>query len=180
LSNDEELVALCRKNNREAQKKLFEKYASKMMGICLRYIGNTDDAKDAMQDGFVKVFSQLNSFEFKSSLETWMSRIFMNLSINRVTRGLAKYTHIDIADTNLTHEEDEATVYSWGNLTQTQVLEELQALPEIYRIVLNMYAIDGLSHQEIADSLDISVGSSKSRLSRARVLLKDRIAQIKN
>ncbi|MBO6516318.1 MAG: sigma-70 family RNA polymerase sigma factor [Bacteroidia bacterium] len=175
MSSDEELVKLCIDKNREAQKALFEKYASKMMGICLRYTSNTEDAKDILQDGFVKVFTQLESFQFKSTLQTWMSRIFTNLAINRVTRGMAKYTHVDIADQTLTYEDTSEEMSKWGGMTPEQVLGHVRELPEIYRLVLNMYAVDGFSHQEIAKKLDISVGSSKSRLSRARVLLKERI-----
>ncbi len=176
MSSDEELVKLCIRKDREAQKMLFEKYASKMMGICLRYTANADDAKDVLQDGFVKVFMQLESFEFKSSLATWMSRIFTNLSINKVTRGIAKYTHVDIDDqSDLAYEDASQDMSQWYGLTPQQVLAEVNKLPEIYRLVLNMYAVDGYSHQQIADQLNISVGSSKSRLSRARVLLKEQI-----
>lgn len=176
MSSDEELVKKCIEKNREAQKTLFEKYASKMMGICLRYTANTEDAKDVLQDGFVKVFTQLESFQFKSTLQTWMSRIFTNLAINKVTRGISKYTHVDIDEqTTLTYEDSSEDFDKWGGMTPKQVLGYVSELPEIYRLVLNMYAVDGYSHQEIAKQLNISVGSSKSRLSRARVLLKDRI-----
>lgn len=155
---------------------LFEKYASKMMGICLRYTSNSEDAKDILQDGFVKVFMQLETFQFKSSLQTWMSRIFTNLAINKVTRGRAKYTHVDIDDQHELHyEETSEDVDKWGGMTPEMVMGHIRQLPDIYRLVLNMYAVDGYSHQEIAKQLNISVGSSKSRLSRARVLLKERI-----
>lgn len=177
MSSDEELVRLCLQKDREAQKLLFEKYASKMMGICLRYTSNHEDAKDILQDGFVKVFTQLEKFEFKSSLQTWMSRIFANLAINRVTRGnQAKYTHVDIDEQyDLASETTQDDLDRWGGLTPKQVLGFVQQLPEKYRLVINMYAVDGFSHQEIAQKLNISVGSSKSRLSRARVMLKDNI-----
>jgi len=176
LSSDEELVKQCIKNNREAQKMLFEKYASKMMGICLRYTASHEDAKDILQDGFVKVFTQLEKFEFKSSLQTWMSRVFTNLAINRVTRGESKYSYVDIDEqVGLAYEETDEDLGKWGGLTPQQVMVYVKQLPEIYRLVLNMYAVDGFSHQEIADKLGISVGSSKSRLSRARVILKENI-----
>ncbi len=180
MSSEEELVQQCIKKDREAQKMLFEKYGSKMMGICLRYTSNHEDAKDILQDGFVKVFTQLEKFEFKSTLQTWMSRIFTNLAINRVTRGISKYTHVDIDEqSTLAYEETNEELDTWGGLTPQQVMVFVRELPEIYRLVLNMYAIDGYSHQQIADQLDISVGSSKSRLSRARVLLKENIKKSK-
>ena len=159
---------------------LFEKYASKMMGICLRYTARPEDAKDILQEGFVKVFTQLDKFEFKSNLQTWMSRIFTNLAINKVTRGVAKYTHVSIEDqVELAYEESEDDTTTWGGLTPNQVMGYIQELPEIYRLVINMYAVDGFSHQEIADKLGISVGSSKSRLSRARIILKENIKKAK-
>ena len=106
-----------------------------------------------------------------------MSRIFANLAINRVTRGnQAKYTHVDIDEQyDLASETTHDDLDRWGGLTPKQVLGFVQQLPEKYRLVLNMYAVDGFSHQEIAQKLNISVGSSKSRLSRARVMLKDNI-----
>ncbi|MFT5725269.1 MAG: RNA polymerase sigma factor (sigma-70 family) [Bacteroidia bacterium] len=176
MSSDEELVKLCIDNNREAQKMLFERYASKMMSICLRYTSSHEDAKDILQDGFVKVFAQLEKFEFKSTLQTWMSRVFTNLAINKVTRGESKYSYVSIEDeVNLAYEETTEDLGKWGGLTPEIVMTYVRALPEIYRVVLNMYAVDGFSHQQIADTLDISVGSSKSRLSRARVILKENI-----
>ena len=173
MSSEEELVKLCATKDRQAQKELFEKYASKMMGICLRYTDNTDDAKDLLQDGFVKVFTRINSFKFKSSLYTWMSRIFVNLAINRINR---KIQHQSLEDTQeLAATEEIKDAPSWGNLTKQEILNEVRALPEIHRAIINMYAIDGMGHAEIAKMLNISVGSSKSRLSRARVLLRERI-----
>ena len=180
MSSDEELVKQCINNNREAQKMLFEKYASKMMGICLRYTSSQEDAKDILQDGFVKVFTQLEKFEFKSTLQTWMSRVFTNLAINKATRGIAKYSHVDIDEqVGLAYEDTDEDLGKWGGLTPAQVMKHVRALPEIYRLVLNMYAVDGYSHQQIAEKLDISVGSSKSRLSRARVILKENIKKAK-
>jgi RNA polymerase sigma factor (sigma-70 family) len=173
LSSEEELIKLCASKNRKAQKILFEKYASKMMGICLRYTSNTDDAKDLLQDGFVKVFMQIESFRFKSSLYTWMSRVFVNLAINKINRDVKHLNLDDTQELAAVEEIDEAP--SWGNLSKEQILEEVRALPEIHRVIINLYAIDGLGHAEIAKLLNITVGSSKSRLSRARVILKEQI-----
>ncbi|MCB9262402.1 MAG: sigma-70 family RNA polymerase sigma factor [Flavobacteriales bacterium] len=176
MSNDEQLVKLCIEKNREAQKMLFEKYASRMMGICLRYTASNEDAKDILQEGFVKVFTKLDSFNFGSSLQTWMSRIFTNLAINHITRGKAKYTHVDIEETEqLAYEDSSEDMEKWGGLTSEQILEHVQQLPDKYRVVLNMYAIDGYSHQEIADQLGLTVNNSKSRLLRARAILKEKI-----
>ncbi|MBI1307522.1 MAG: sigma-70 family RNA polymerase sigma factor [Bacteroidetes bacterium] len=178
MSSEEELVKQCANKNREAQKELFEKYASRMMGICIRYMSNTEDAKDVLQDGFVKVFMQIESFKFKSSLYTWMSRIFVNLCINRLNRTVQTLELTQEHESSTLNEENENQPI-WGNLNRDQIMSEILALPDIYRVVINMYAIDGLTHSEIAKALNISEGSSKSRLSRARVILKERINTLK-
>jgi len=177
LSSEEELVKLCATNDRQAQKELFERYSSKMMGICLRYTNNADDAKDLLQDGFVKVFTQIESFKFRSTLYTWMSRIFVNLAINKLNRNVQHLNLDENQEIAAEIEEDENP--TWGNLSKEQILAEVRALPEIHRVIINLYAVDGLGHTEIASMLDISIGSSKSRLSRARTILKERIKEIK-
>jgi RNA polymerase sigma factor (sigma-70 family) len=178
LSQDEQLIQLCKKNDRQAQKTLFTKYAPKMMGVCLRYSKNYDDAQDILQEGFIKIFKKIGTFEGKSSLATWMSRIFVHTAINSFRKAHLKHVHVDITDEyyaeKLSAKEDDSEQNESG-LEQSAVLEAIQKLPDIYRVILNMYAIDGLSHNQIAKELEVSVGTSKSRLSRARVLLKERL-----
>lgn len=173
MSNEEELVKLCARKDREAQRILFEKYASKMMGISIRYTSNAEDAKDLLQDGFVRVFAKIETFNAKSSLYTWMSRIFVNMAINRLKRT-TQHVHLD-DQFDLASEIETEDVSSWGSLSREDILREVNALPDIYRMIINMYAVDGMTHAEIAQALEISEGSSKSRLSRARVLLKEQI-----
>lgn len=149
---------------------LFDKYAQKMMRVCTRYTNNPEDARDLLHDGYYKVFTKIKSFKGNSRIDTWMTRIFINLALNKLRQGRHKYYHDEF------EEKHEASFADPAEETPPQVepeevLAALNELPEIYRIVLNMYAIDGLSHQEIAKQLGISVGSSKSRLSRARVQL---------
>lgn len=147
------------------------------MGICLRYTSNAEDAKDLLQDGFIKVFAQIEKFQGKSSLYTWMSRVFVNMAINRIKRT-TQFQLLENED-QVAEQEESETITSWGNLSKEDILREVNALPDIYRVVINMYAIDGLSHSEISELLGISEGSSKSRLSRARAILKEQIKFIK-
>lgn len=176
MSQDEKLIQLCKQNDRQAQKALFTKYAPKMMGVCLRYSKNYDDAQDILQEGFIKIFKKIDTFEGKSSIATWMSRIFVHTALNSFRKAHLKHVHVDINDEyyseKLSEEESEEEP---SPVEKSKVLECIQKLPDIYRIILNMYAIDGLSHQEIAKELDVSIGTSKSRLSRARVLLKEQL-----
>jgi RNA polymerase sigma factor (sigma-70 family) len=148
-----------------------------MMGICLRYSKNYDDAQDILQEGFIKIFKKIGTFEGKSAIATWMSRIITHTAINSFRKAHLKYVHVDVNDeyfserlTDSQEEEQEEI-----QLDQAIVLNSIQKLADIYRVIVNMYAIDGLNHNEIAKELNISVGTSKSRLSRARVLLKEQL-----
>jgi RNA polymerase sigma-70 factor, ECF subfamily len=170
LIDDKELILRCQDNDRFAQKMLFEKYASKMMATCMRYCDNQEDARDLLQDGFYKIFLNIQSFKGDSRIDTWMTRVIINLALNKKRLGRNKYDHYEF-DSNYELPQEEVDESALENIEPETVLEALNRLPEIYKIVLNMYAIDNLSHQEIAKQLGISVGSSKSRLSRGRVLL---------
>lgn len=144
------------------------------MGVCLRYCKNYEDARDVMQDGFVKVFSKIDTFKGDSSLETWMRKVFVYTSLNHFRKAHIRHDHVDIEEVQIESDvnpaEDPQEVYNWDQKT---VLDAINQLPDIYRVIINMYAVDGLSHQEISTRLDITVGTSKSRLSRARIMLKE-------
>ena len=170
MISDQELIQRCKDNDQSAQKMLFEKYADRMMAVCMRYCKNQDDAKDLLQDGFYKVFVNIEKFKGTSAVSTWMTRVFINLAINKQRLGRNKYDHyeFDPAKEKTTvdpYQEEPPTI------APEKVLAALNQLPDIYKIVINMYAVDSMSHKEIAKKLGISLGSSKSRLSRGRVLL---------
>lgn len=169
MSADEELIRGCKKKNRKAQKQLFEMYSAKMMGICLRYTNSQHDAEDLLHDGFLRVFDKIKSFKGNSSIQTWMSRVFVNLAINNI-RKAKKLEMSSFDEAYMGGIKDEAPTLV--GYEAAEVLRCMQELPEIYKLVLNMYAIEGMSHSEIASTLNISEGGSKSRLSRARVMLK--------
>ena len=149
---------------------LFEKYANKMMATCMRYCKNQEDARDLLHDGFYKIFTNIKSFKGDSRIDTWMTRVIINLALNKKRLGRNKYDHYEF-DTKFDQAEAEVEEKPYADIEAPQVLEAMNQLPEIYKIVLNMYAVDNLSHKDIAKQLSISVGSSKSRLSRGRVLL---------
>jgi RNA polymerase sigma factor (sigma-70 family) len=149
---------------------LFEKYANRMMATCMRYCKNQEDARDLLHDGFYKIFTNIKSFKGDSRIDTWMTRVIINLALNKKRLGRNKYDHYEF-DTKFEQAEAEVEETPYADIEARQVLEAMNQLPEIYKIVLNMYAVDDLSHKDIAKQLGISVGSSKSRLSRGRVLL---------
>jgi RNA polymerase sigma-70 factor (ECF subfamily) len=162
---DKELIETCLKDNPKAQKMLYDTYSSVLFGICLRYSKNEEEAQDILQDSFIKIFTKLDTYQFTGSFEGWLKRIVTNTSIEyyrkKITMehleeiGFNKYLAID-SDRGLEVEE---------------LLKMIQELPEGYRMVFNMYAIDGYTHGEIATKLNISEGTSKSQLSRARAYL---------
>jgi RNA polymerase sigma factor (sigma-70 family) len=162
---DLELIEACLKDNPTAQRVLYDKYSSKLYGICLRYSKNEEEAQDILQDSFIKIFTKLNTYQFTGSFEGWLKRIATNTSIEYYRKKMD------------TEEVDEVvfnpylSVDSDKSLEVEELLKMIQELPEGYRMIFNMYAIDGFTHSEIAQKLGISEGTSKSQLSRARAHL---------
>jgi RNA polymerase sigma factor (sigma-70 family) len=173
LIPDEEIIHGCKKGNRKAQQELFRKFSARMFGVCLRYSPSREDAEDLLHDGFVKVFDKIGSFKAESSLETWMSRVFVNEAISRIrknkTRG-GDWLTLDESHYNSADDEDDEVE---ADLNVEEVMDAVQRLPDKYRLIINLYAIEGKTHREIAELLGIVPGASKSQLSRARAMLRD-------
>ncbi len=170
----EHIIAGCQRGDTRAQKDLYELFGPKMYGICLRYGGNEADAQDVLQDGFLKIFEKIHQFENKGSFEGWMRRIFVNTALEKF-RG--QYKVINIQDgwregLNDSYEDINS------NITAKELIKLVSDLSPKYRTVFNLYAIEGYSHKEISDMLGISEGTSKSNLSRARLILQDKIKQL--
>ncbi len=165
----EGIIQDCIEGNATAQSKLYKMFANKMLGVCLRYCNCIDDAKDVMQEGFVKVFTTLHKFKGNSSVTTWITRIMMNTAIDHFRKN-KKLQFIDSFDKYSNEPidfEDNIEVVN-EPLSVDELMALVQQLPTGYRVVFNMYAIDELSHREIAAHLGISEGTSKSQLARAR------------
>ena len=177
MLNNNDIIAGCVKKDRNAQKSLYEKFAAKMFGFCLRYSNSRADAQDLLQDGFIKVFDSIATLKEASQLEGWMSRIFINLAMSKFrksSRGPVMVEVIDVLD-----DSEEVSIDD-EPMEVNEVLNCLMALPEKYRVVLNLYAIDKLSHKEISETIGISIANSKSLLFRARVMLKELVEQQRN
>ena len=168
--SDDELVESCLRKEAKAQKILFQRFAPKMMGVCLRYANSSTEAEDMLQEGLIKVFEKLKMYSGKGSLEGWIRRIVVNtaLDIIRKNKKMKFNTSIDEVEYSLKKDQ-----YIIEDLTAIELMKILQTIPLGYRTVFNMYAIEGFSHKEIAEELDISVSTSKSQLSRARGVLKE-------
>ncbi|RYY98798.1 MAG: sigma-70 family RNA polymerase sigma factor [Chitinophagaceae bacterium] len=167
---EEILLQGCVRNNPSAQKELYYRFSSKMLGVCYRYAHNREDAEDMLQEGFIKVFSQIRSFESRGSLEGWVRRIMVHTCINILKKNKKFNESVDLIHaTSLQVRED-----SIPSIMQAkEVVECIRLLPIGYRTVLNLYAIEGFSHREIAEMLDIEESTSRSQYTRAKSMLED-------
>ncbi len=171
---DEQLIKSSIKGDRVAQKKLYEKYAGKMMGVCMRYVDNSDDASDVLQDGFIKIFEKLGSYKHQGSFEGWIRRIFVNTALDHLRRNKNMKYAVELDGAEYLAPQMENVM---SGLAAEDLLQILNKIPSGYRTVFNMYAIEGYSHKEIAEALDISVNTSKSQYSRAKSFLRKLVEQ---
>lgn len=177
---EENIINGCLKGNTLAQKELFFLYAPYMLGISRRYIDSIDEAKDVVQLGFIKIFENLHKFDKRSKLKTWMTRIVINTAIDKLkVSKKIQFVSSDNMNEYENYSEDDDYEEESG-LTKEILLEMIDNLPTGYKMVFNMYAIDGLTHKEISEKLGISEGTSKSQLLRARKFLKNQISDYRN
>jgi len=167
------IVQGCLQNDARAQRRLYEMYASKMLAVCYRYSRDRDEAEDILQDGFIKIFNNIHRYGFEGSLEGWMRRIFVNTAIDAIRKNKALMLETPIND-NITESCAEEAI---DNLEVEYLMSLVQALPTGYRLVFNLYAIEGYSHAEIGEKLNITESTSRSQYTRAKALLKKRIYQ---
>ncbi len=165
---DEQLVEGCIKKQAIAQKMLYEKYARKMMGVCLRYASNSDEAQDILQDGFIKVFDKMEAFNGKGSLEGWIRRVIVNTALDNYRKNKKHLQHADIDDVQYLLQKNDFVL---EKMEAKALLKLIQTLPTGFRTVFNLYAIEGYSHKEIGEMLQISESTSKSQYSRAKVVI---------
>jgi RNA polymerase sigma-70 factor (ECF subfamily) len=165
------LINACINGDREAQNKLYNLYSSRMFSVCFRYSRTKEEAEDTFHEGFMKVFKNLEKFNKTGSLESWIKRIMVNTAIDKYRKNLHNVSEhkVDISylDLNLQCSEE-----VHDKINAEEIMQLVQKLPPGYRIVFNLYAIEGFKHREIAEKLGISEGTSKSNLSDARILLK--------
>jgi len=169
------LVNGCKENDRKMQRQLFLVIKDKMMGICLRYAKEKAEAEDILQESFIKIFNKIDCLKEPDKLESWARRIFINTAINHYHKPSNKYENHDIKDKI---EEDDAYTNIIEKMDNQQLLDLINQLPQGYRLVFNMYVIDGFTHQEIAETLKISANTSKSQLFAAKQLLKKRLKEM--
>ena len=164
----------CRKGKPKSQKELYERFAAAMYGICLQYASGEEDAQDIMQEGFVKVFNKLDQVKNPAAFPGWIRRVMVNTALEKYRSHVILQRMDDVQE-----EADEASDDGiFDRLMCQELVDLIQTLSPRYRMVFNLYAIEGYNHQEISDELAISVGTSKSNLSRARAILQEKIHKI--
>ncbi|HOV10839.1 MAG TPA: RNA polymerase sigma factor [Bacteroidales bacterium] len=177
MSLDRNIIEGCIAGNRKAQKFLFEKYKAAMMGVCLRYCKSKDEAEDVLMEAFMTVLSQIQSYRGDGSIDQWIRRIVVNTSINNYRKNLKHYFHADIENIAETEIEEDNNFDIIDNHSVEEIMNAMQQMPQGYKIVLNLYVVEGYKHKEIAEMLNITVGTSKSQLSKARKIIQDKLSK---
>lgn len=174
---DLQLIESCKKGNRAAQKILYDRLAPRMFPVCLRYIGDRTAAEDILQDGFITLFTRLDSYKGEGSFEGWARRIFVTTAL----MSLRKKDALKVSDELEAVRGMKAdTASQMQNIGYKELMQLVMSLPPGFRTVFNMYAIEGYSHKEIAEMLGITETTSRTQFSRARAWLQNKIQKIEN
>jgi len=164
-----ELVEACKRQDRQAQFRLYELYSKAMYNICMRMLNDIGEAEDMLQNSFIDVFSKLGSFQYKSSVGAWIKRIVVNNCINHIKKRRIEL--VPLEHQNPVIEDEPKSVYS--HLSIEKIKTAVQQLPDGYRVVLTLYLFEGYDHAEIADIMNISTSTSKSQYNRAKKRLRE-------
>lgn len=170
--DDQLLIQGCLRGDLRAQKQLYEKYAPTMMGICLRYVGDKELARDLMHDGFIRLFTRLSTYSGTGVFAAWARKIFVNIALEYLRHDDALRFSANIDDIAYLQNNDMSAL---EQISANELLKCLSELPDGFRTIFNMFAIEGYSHAEIAKELNISEGTSRSQYARARQLLQKKV-----
>jgi RNA polymerase sigma factor (sigma-70 family) len=170
----EELLKGCRAGNRKMQEALYRQTSPRMLAVCMRYVKDMATAEDILQTGYIKVFQKVLEYRGDGSFEGWIRRIMVNTAIENYRKNLRGLNVVPIEEAF----DQPATGFDFSRLGMQDLMKVIQKLADGYRLVFNMYAIEGYAHKEIAEALGISEGASKSQLSRARAILREEIIKM--
>ena len=170
--DEKQLIEGCVNSDRRAQKALYDKYSRRMMAVCLRYVKDQEDARDLLQEGFVKLYTNIHKFSGEGSFDGWVRKIFVNCALERLRQNDILKNANDISDIDYADiPDDEAT----SDISSDEIMMYVRSLPDGFRTVFNMFAIEGFSHKEIGAELNISESTSRSQYMRARKMLQKMI-----
>ena len=170
------IIERCKSQDRKAQKELYDVYSPVLFGICIRYSKSSTDAEDILQEGFVKIFTKINNFKGDGSFEGWMRRIIVNTAISHYHKNKKHNDNYDITEINETDVDGYS--YNSDEYTKEELLSVIDNLPAGYKMVFNLYAIEGYKHKEIGEMLNINANTSKSQYSRAKEKIREKLNQI--
>lgn len=176
---EQSILAGCLNNDPSSQRELYNRYSPKMLSVCYRFANSREDAEDMLQEGFIKVFTQMHTFQNKGAFEGWIRRIIVHTCINFLKKNKKFSNSIDLEQADYLEVKEETMP---SVMQARQIIECIRLLPIGYRTVLNLYAMEGYSHREIADMLDIEESTSRSQYTRAKsmleaILIKKRIIE---
>ncbi len=168
------IIEKCGSGDQRAQAKLYELFAPKMFGVCLRYAKDSTEAEDNLQEGFIRVFTYISKFRHEGSFEGWVRRIMVNVSLEKFRKQHLMYPVEDIS----IYETQNVTNEILDKISAKELIELIQELTPRYRMVFNLYVMEGMNHKEISKEMNISVGTSKSNLARAREILQRKVKEL--
>lgn len=173
MSEINNIIKGCLAGNRKDQELLYRRHSAKLYAVCLQYSGNDEEARDILQEGFIKIFENLHQYKHEGSFDGWLRRITVNTALERF-RSRHNLYRVDDIDT-IQEPDADPDNEDYAGLEANDLLEIIRELPPKYRMVFNLYAIEGYSHKEIGKLINISEGTSKSNLARARIILQRRV-----
>ena len=181
--NEAEVIKGCLRNDRASQKALYEFFYGKMMGVCLRYSKSSDEAKDVLHEGFMKVFTSLKNFSNKGSFEGWVRKIMVHTSIDHIRKNRQEYLIVNTVyandrSKNLREEQEVTDDDILNRISKEEIMKAVEQLTPAYRAVFNLYVVDEYTHKEISEMLDISEGTSKSNLAKAKFNLRKNLTHL--
>jgi RNA polymerase sigma-70 factor (ECF subfamily) len=173
LSDEKQLIAGCKEGKAWAQKEIFERYASVMLSVCVRYVTDRETAKDLLQEGFIKLYTKIDTYSGAGSFEGWIRRIFVTTALEYLRQKNALNQSVNIEDYSNLIADTEPTILE--KISANDLMECIAGLPDGYRTVFNLYAIEGYTHAEIGDMLAINESTSRSQFMRARNILQKNV-----
>ncbi len=173
---EEELIKGCIREEKSYQQRLYKTYAGKMLVVCMRYTRNRQEAEDILQDGFIRIFDNIKKFAFNGSFEGWVRRIMINCALRNFRKSSYQREQIGIAEDY--DIPTDAKIYD--KLSEQELLKMIDELPQGYKMVFNLYAIEGYSHKEIANMMEMNEGTSRSQLNKARKHLQKKLIALKD
>lgn len=176
MDYEQRLIAGCKRGESWARREVYEKYSSAMMSLCVRYVADYEEAKDVVQDGFLKLFTKVHQFEGRGAFSGWIRQIFVNTALEYLSKNEMVKTNVRME--NFSESMDEFDNQLIGQISADDLIECITELPERCRTIFNLYAIEGFTHAEIAQRLGILENSSRAQFSRARKLLQESVSNL--